>query len=829
MHIVKTTGAAAAAAALFLPFAALPAHAAPQDSLGSTDSVSQTADAAQDTAGTGAKADAPESSAKADADAVGSVTAGTKVQLLNFTDFHGRIGDGTGAAMASTIEKARNDNSSIPTALLSSGDNIGASTYASSSQDDNPTLDYLNALGVQSSAAGNHEFDRGYADLKDRVDERADFPTLAANVYKKGTTTVADGLKPYSIITVGTVKVGVIGVVTKETASLVSPSGISGLDFGDPVTAVNKAAEDIKDKVDLTVLTAHAGPSATGSLDEAEASGAEFKSLVTKGDSSIDAMFFGHTHLPMNLTQKNGTTKRPIMQAAKYGEEVAQAILTSDGAGNWSIDKQQLLETKPKQPAGPPYVNDTVKAAEKIIAEAEAKAKEIGSKVVGTITSDITRAGNATGGEDRGAESTLGNLVADALKDGTSDSQLAPADLGITNPGGLRADLKKDAQFLNEKPGEVTVGELNAVLPFANDHGVVTLKGKDLIQVFAEQSQPAGSARPFLHLGVSKNVRVVYESAEVTKDNAGGTPKKVLTVTVDGKEVDPDKDYRVATLSFLASGGDNFTFFAKGTFEQSGLTDFDVWQSYFTKNAPVSPDTRERQADAKNDLVNTGDLTWSVKNDAQGSQDFTLTIDAKKAVSGPLTFAVKAPTGYRAAFADGVTATDNAATLTDLQAGTTTVKFSLETSAARARAAAASTDDAAAQDDALDVSLTSDRSHAWWDNDPLPLVHTQSVAYTAPSESPEPTEEPSDTNTSQGPGADEDQGQGEGQSPDSENQGQSPQDDGQAPGSDDTSSERRDDSLPRTGSEVAGLIGAGALLLLIGGATVAMTRTRTRD
>ncbi|RAE55929.1 5'-nucleotidase C-terminal domain-containing protein, partial [Burkholderia multivorans] len=185
--------------------------------------------------------------------------------------------------------------------------------------------------------------------------------------------------------------------------------------------------------------------------------------------------------------------------------------------------------------------------------------------------------------EDRGAESTLGNLVADALKDGVGDSQLAPADFGITNPGGLRTDLKCDDIYNTEKRCEVTAAELNAVLPFANDHGVVTMKGADVIGLFEEQWQPAGASRPFLHLGISKELDVVYDSSA----EAG---KRVKSVKVNGEEIDPNRDYRVATLSFLAAGGDNFSSFAKGTFEQSGLTDFETWTKYFNDNSPVAPD-----------------------------------------------------------------------------------------------------------------------------------------------------------------------------------------------------------------------------------------------
>ena len=129
-------------------------------------------------------------------------------------------------------------------------------------QNDDPTIDALVASGLDVSAVGNHEFDAGFADLTDRViprfgghdgegdptdAERAgglDF-ALGANVYKKGTTEPA--LPEYTVKTVNGVRVGVVGAVTAETRTKVSPDGITTIDFGDPVEAVNRVAKQLKD------------------------------------------------------------------------------------------------------------------------------------------------------------------------------------------------------------------------------------------------------------------------------------------------------------------------------------------------------------------------------------------------------------------------------------------------------------------------------------------------------------------------------------------------------------------------------------------------------
>ncbi len=154
----------------------------------------------------------------------------------------------------------------------------------------------------------------------------------------------------------------------------------------------------------MTVVEAHLGASSTESLAAAEASNAEFKKLVTEADPSIDALLTGHTHLPSNFDAPvpgDPDRTRPVIQAGNYGSVVGQLQLESDGAGNWTTTKSDLISTKDKDYASP--VVDKVK---QIVADADEKAKGPGSVVAGTITEDITRA-TKDGAEDRGAESTL--------------------------------------------------------------------------------------------------------------------------------------------------------------------------------------------------------------------------------------------------------------------------------------------------------------------------------------------------------------------------------------------------------------------------------------
>ena len=166
-----------------------------------------------------------------------------ELTLLGINDFHGRI-DANTVNFAGTIEQLR-DAASGPTLFLSAGDNIGASLFASSVAQDQPTIDVLNALELETSAVGNHEFDRGFDELAGRVTDESDFSYLGANVYEAGTETPV--LQEYELIEVDGLTVGVIGAVTEETPTLVSPAGITSLSFGDPVEAVNRVAAELSD------------------------------------------------------------------------------------------------------------------------------------------------------------------------------------------------------------------------------------------------------------------------------------------------------------------------------------------------------------------------------------------------------------------------------------------------------------------------------------------------------------------------------------------------------------------------------------------------------
>jgi len=529
------------------------------------------------------------------------------LNLLGVNDFHGRINANT-VKWAGTVEQLTEQGGADKTLLIGAGDLIGASEFASAVANDQPTIDMFNALGLDASAVGNHEFDQGWHDLRDRVigpdaDRNAEWDYLGANVYAKGTTDPV--MQEFATFEVEGVTVGVIGAVTEETHSLVSPGGITEIDFGNPVAAVNRVAGELSDgnpangEADVIVASFHAGATqGAGSNYAAEvAKGGEFAQMANL-DSAVDAIFNGHTHQAYAwdapVPGQPGKT-RPIIQTGQYGDNVGQVQMTIDpstGAVTTYTVRNVARTTVADSTLVAAYPR--VAAVKTIVDQALANAAAVGNTPVGSITGDITTAfagGSNAGGtwvggtrDDRASESTLGDLVANALRDGLP-ADAGAVDLGIVNPGGLRADLRFAGDTTSNPAntnGVVTYAEANAVLPFVNNVSTVRVTGAQLKAILEQQWQPDGSSRPFLALGLSDNVRV-------TQDPTKARGSRITSVVVNGEVLDPAGTYTVSTFSFLATGGDNFTAFTGGTAADTGLVDRDLWISYLESHPAISP------------------------------------------------------------------------------------------------------------------------------------------------------------------------------------------------------------------------------------------------
>jgi 5'-nucleotidase len=489
----------------------------------------------------------------------------TSVRLISLNDFHGNLqppsgssgrvtlDDGTtvdagGAAYVATHVKQL--RAAVPNSVvLSAGDNIGASPLASALFHDEPTIAFLNAIGVSASAVGNHEFDEGYKELL-RIQfggchptdgcqftptyGGAKFPFLGANVYfDNGLPAVL----PFTVKISGGVPIGIIGATLKGVPDVVTPAAIEGLKFGDEVQAINRTSK-LLDRLGIRaqVVTIHQGDTATAGGPNAcnLVPGGLGTAIAAATSPSVDAFFTGHSHQPYNcsLPDPNGTP-RPVMQASSFGRLLSVVDLT--------IDKRTRDVVRSATVAHNEIVTRTVTpdpAVQAIVDSAVTKSAPIANRPVGTITGDLTRTAAPSG------ETPLGDVIADAQLAATLGNG---AQVAITNPGGIRADLTYASSPTGEGDGVVTYGEAFTVQPFGNIMQTITLTGDQLDAVLEQQFTAART----IVLQISSTLHYTQ-----TPGNAFGD--RVSNITVGGVPVTPTGTYRVSVNNFLAAGGDGF-------------------------------------------------------------------------------------------------------------------------------------------------------------------------------------------------------------------------------------------------------------------------------
>ena len=536
-----------------------------------------------------------------------SATATT--DLLYFNDFHGRL-DEDPVGFAGAIESQRGPED----LLLSGGDNIGASQYTSAAQDDNPTLDMLNALELDASAVGNHEFDQGRDDLTERVVDRAEFPYLAANV-RVGSETGPllmegeghDGNGAYELFERDGVSFAVIGAVTQATPSKLAPSATEGLVFTDPVAEVNAVAEDLaaSGEADVIIAAYHDG--------SASQTQAESDRFWTETSEEVDVIFGGDTHAEYTVSDDvdgDGTDDRAYMQTGSYMANLGKVEVTYDAEAD-DVDLVPTLTSYDEFIAGQTpeqLVASSPRTAEvdRIVDEATATAEQIGSTPAGQITGDLTTAFTGTTRDDRQNESALGNTVAEGFRSELAESH--GVDIGVINPGGLRNELYyvDDPEEIidGDADGVVTEAEINNVLPFANNLNTVELTGAQFEKALEQQWQPEGSSRAFLHLGLSDNVQYTMDESRPAGD-------RITSITIDGQPLDPAATYTVGSVSFLLEGGDGFTAFTEGgASTDTGRIDREAFQDYLGSfDAPLEPAFDRRAVNVTGSTTEGGTTT----------------------------------------------------------------------------------------------------------------------------------------------------------------------------------------------------------------------------
>ncbi len=551
-----------------------------------------------------------------------------ELQLLAFNDYHGHVEANTpgtldgqpagGAAFLSTkLKQLREGNKYSLT--VAAGDLIGGSPAFSGLFHDEPSVHTLNEMGLDISGVGNHEFDEGVDELLRMqhggchpVDgcyfpepyPGADFQWLSANVVE--TATGQSPLPPYKIEKIKNVRVAFIGMTLEATDTLVAASGIAGYEFLDEAETANALVPILKaQKVEAIVVLLHEGGSQTpppGDLDACVGISGPIVAINDALDPEIDAIITGHTHLPYNCVLDDPAgDPRIVTSAYSFGRVVTEVNLVLDRKTRdvrrdlSSAANHAVIQAGPAVPAGARSLtpdNTPVEAdpaIQSIIEEWQPLVDAAGGTPIGTITADITRGGIPTG-SDRGVESAAGNLVADAQLWSTSANG---ADVAFMNPGGVRSDLTyAQSQDPPEGDGVVTFGEAFTFQPFGNTLITYAMTGAEIISVLEEQCQPAGSSRPFLHLGVSDGF-----TYDLSKTIAAGdcVAVSITNVELDGVALDPAATYNVTVNSFLADGGDNFVTLGGVTSPRlDGGNDLNALTNYLGTFGPVAPPSIDR-------------------------------------------------------------------------------------------------------------------------------------------------------------------------------------------------------------------------------------------
>ena len=528
------------------------------------------------------------------------------LRVISFNDLHGNLqppagssgrvttGVGTtvdagGAAYLATHVKqleAQAKNS----LLVSAGDNIGASPLASALFHDEPTIDVMNAMGVQASAVGNHEFDEGYRELLrmqfggchptdgcvfEPTYRGARFPILGANVTF---TNGVPALLPFTIKKVQGIGVGMIGVTLEDLPSVVTPTAVAGLKFGSEVTAIDRTAT-LLDRlgVKTQIVLMHQG-------DETEAGSTPNSCNLTSGvalqiartaSAKVDAFFTGHSHQQYNcvVTDPSGQP-RPLIQGLSFGRLLSVV--------DFKIDRRTRDVVRSATKATNEIVTRDVTpdpTVQAIVTKAVTKSAPIGNRPVGSITADLVVAAAASG------ESPLGDVIADAQLAATLGNN---AQIAITNPGGIRTNLTYASSPAGEGNGVVTYAEAFAVQPFANIMQTITLTGAQLDAVLEQQWQPQPDGSTLTR------ILQISSSLHYTQRPTAAIGSRISDITVAGVPVSPTASYRVSVNNFLAAGGDGFTVFAQGTDLAGGPIDLDAFTAYLTANPNLSPPPADR-------------------------------------------------------------------------------------------------------------------------------------------------------------------------------------------------------------------------------------------
>jgi 5'-nucleotidase len=521
------------------------------------------------------------------------------LRILAINDFHGNLrppsggiriadpDDGTkkipvaagGAEHMATLVKQLRAGAKN-TIFVAAGDLIGASPLLSAMFHDEPTIESLSMMGLEVASVGNHEFDEGKDELLRMqnggchpVDKclgphpflGAKFHYLAASTIEKSTG--KSFLPAYEIKEFDGIPVAFIGLTLKATPDIVSPAGVSGLEFKDEAETVNALVPELKARgIEAIVVLIHEGGFPTGDYNECPGISGAIVDIVKKFDSAIDIVISGHTHQAY-VCEIDG---RLVTSGDKFGTIVTAIDVKLDST------TRDVISTKADNfiVRTTAYKKDPEQTA--LLESYEKLAAPIANRQAGSVTEALSRTPNAAG------ESALGDLIADAQLAATRAEKDGGAAIAFTNPGGIRTDIAK------KEDGAVSYADLFASQPFRNQLVTLTLTGAQIKNMLEQQwNDPK---RPRILQG-SQGFSYAWDATKPF-----GERVEADRMTLNGERIDPAKAYRVTVNDYLSQGGDGFTVLKEGTAQRYGVYDADALFAYFQANSPIATVTTNRIA-----------------------------------------------------------------------------------------------------------------------------------------------------------------------------------------------------------------------------------------
>ncbi|MDP1649327.1 MAG: bifunctional metallophosphatase/5'-nucleotidase [Rubrivivax sp.] len=511
-------------------------------------------------------------------------TEPVKVRVLAINDFHGNLRPAPGgvrtndpAKPGQTMTVAAGGAEHLATAVaelraahpnhvfVAAGDLIGATPLLSALFRDEPTIESMNLMGLEASAVGNHEFDKGADELLrlqrggchpsegckgPTAFKGATFQYLAASTVVENTGRTL--LPAYHVKRFQGIPVAFIGLTLARTPSIVMPAGVAGLTFRDEAETVNELVPALRRQgIEAIVLLIHEGGWPSGGHNECPGISGPIVDIVKRLDKAVDVVVSGHTHRAYNCRIGG----RLVTSGDKYGTIVTAIDLVLDPAsGDVTSAVADNVIVRPSF-ARDPRQTRLIEMYERLVAP-------LARRVVGRIGAALPRDTNAAGA------SPLGQVIADAQLAASRD---AGAQVAFMNPGGIRAALALPAD------GQLRYEDLFLVQPFYNNLVTMTLSGAQLLQLLEQQwDQP------------SARILQVSRGFAYTWDARRPVGRRVVpgSVRLDGQPLDAAAPYRVTVNSYLAGGGDSFVLLKQGRDVRTGIMDVDALE-LFVKNHPL--------------------------------------------------------------------------------------------------------------------------------------------------------------------------------------------------------------------------------------------------